>query len=95
MAYNMDYCLERYARIASAMGIKFTTIQEGAQKAVEFVRQLAADVKLPSFQSLGVRKEDFDELAQKSAMNGSNPDNPRPMGKDDYVQVLKTLWGYT
>lgn len=93
MAYNMDYCLERYARIASAMGLNYTTIEEGAGKAVAFVRQLASDVKLPSFQSLGVREEDFDELAQKSAMNGSNPDNPRPMKKDDYVRVLKTLWG--
>lgn len=93
MAYNMDYCLDCYARIASAMGIQYTSIEEGAQKTVEFVRHLASDVKLPSFQSLGVREGDFDELAQKSAMNGSSPDNPRPMKKDDYVQVLKTLWG--
>jgi alcohol dehydrogenase len=93
MAYNMEYCQERYARVASAMGIRYETIEEGARKAVETVQQLAHDVNLPSFRSLGVKEEDFEELARNSAINGSNKDNPRPMDKDDYLCVLKRLWG--
>ena len=92
MAYNMDYCWERYARIATAMGLTHEQPEEGAQKAVEAVRQLALDVELPSFRSLGVKQEDFEELAHKSAINGSNPDNPRPMQKEDYLCVLDRLW---
>ncbi len=92
MAYNMDYCRERYARIATVMGLSHEHPEEGAQKAVETVRQLALDVKLPSFRSLGVKQEDFEELAHNSAINGSNPDNPRPMQKEDYMTVLDTLW---
>lgn len=92
MAYNMNYCQERYARVASAMGIKYEDMKEGAQKAVKAVQQLALDVKLPSFRSLGVKEEDFEELAYNSAINGSNKDNPRPMDKEDYLQVLKSLW---
>ncbi len=92
MAYNMDYCRERYARIATVMGLSHEHPEEGAQKAVETVRQLALDVKLPSFRSLGVKQEDFEELAHNSAINGSNPDNPRPMQKEDYMTVLDRLW---
>lgn len=92
MAYNMDYCRERYARIATAMGLTCKDPEDGAQRAVEAVRQLARDVKLPSFRNLGVKQEDFEELAHKSAINGSNPDNPRPMQEEDYMSVLHTLW---
>ena len=92
MAYNMDYCRERYARIATAMGLTFDHPEEGAQKAVEAVRQLAVDVKLPRFRNLGVQQDDFEELAHNSAINGSNPDNPRPMQQEDYMTVLHRLW---
>jgi alcohol dehydrogenase class IV len=92
MAYNLDYCRQHYARIATAMGLTYGHPEEGAQQAVQAIRQLALDVKLPSFRNLGVKHEDFEELAHKSAINGSNPDNPRPMQKEDYMSVLNTLW---
>lgn len=93
MEYNRDYALERYARIARAMGLEFQSAAEGAQKAVERVKQLADEVGLPEFRSLGVKEEDLQELAENSARNGSNADNPRPMTADDYLQVLQTLMG--
>jgi alcohol dehydrogenase len=95
MKYNMEFCRERYARIATAMGIHENTIEEGARKAVQAVHQLARDVNLPSFQSLGVEEEDFEELARNSAINGSSKDNPRPMEKEDYLCVLQRLWDQT
>ena len=91
MEYNMDYCRERYARIALAMGISFDSTEAGACKAVEAVKQLAVDVNLPSFGSFGVNEADIEELAFKSFANGSNVDNPRPMTKDDYVTVFNKM----
>ena len=88
MEYNMDYCRERYARIALAMGISFDSTEDGARKSVEAVKQLAVDVKLPDFSSFGVKTEDIEELALKSFVNGSNVDNPRAMTKDDYVNLF-------
>ncbi len=92
MAYNVEYCQERYARVASAMGIKYESVKEGAGKAVEAVQQLASDVNLPGFRSLGAREKDFEELAHNAAINGSSKDNPRPMGEEEYLWVLKSLW---
>lgn len=92
MEYNMDYCKDRYARIAKAMGAEFETIDEGAKKAVEMVKQLTIDVKLPPFKSLGVSEKDFDILAEMSARNISTESNPRNMIKEDYINVLKKAY---
>lgn len=91
MRYNMSFCVERYARVAEAMGLRFTTDQEGAEKAVTRVEELAAEVGLPPFSSLGVREEDRERIAEFSAMNGSNASNPRPMKKEDYLALLKMM----
>ena len=93
MEYNMEYCKERYARIAGAMGLTYEDVDDGARQAVRAVQQLAADVQLPEFSSLGVQKDDMEELAVNSFKNGSNIDNPRPMAKDDYLSLFQHLIG--
>jgi alcohol dehydrogenase len=91
MEYNMEYCLDQYARIAAAMGIISDSSRAGARRAVDAVRKLTLDVKLPDFGSLGVITEDVDELAYNSSINGSNGSNPRPMSKDDYLAVIERM----
>lgn len=92
MKYNMDYCREKYALVAKAMGFNYKDEEEGCQIAVEEVAKLARDVELPPFRDLGAKKEDLEEIAIKSAKNGSNMDNPRPMEKDDYLKFLVGLF---
>jgi len=93
MEYNRDYAVDRYARIAGAMGLSYSDSEEGARMAVQRVKDLAREIQLPDFRSLGVREEDLQEIAEKSARNGSNKDNPRPMNTDDYLKVLGILYG--
>lgn len=92
MAYNMEYCKERYSRIARAMGAEFKTIDKGSKKAVDMVKQLTIEVNLPSFKSLGVAEKDFEPLAEMSAKNISTESNPRPMSKNDYLAVFKNAY---
>jgi alcohol dehydrogenase len=91
MEYNMEYCAEKYARIAAAMGIDCESTQKGARRAVEAVKDLAREAEIPDFGSLGVKPEDVDELAYNSSINGSNDSNPRPMSKEDYLTLLKNM----
>ncbi len=91
MAYNMEYCKERYARIAAAMGLSDENVDQAARQAVKAVEKLACDVHLPEFNSLGVQKNDLEELAVNSFKNGSNIDNPRPMTKEDYLNLFQLL----
>ncbi len=91
MEYNLPWCTDGYARIAEAMGIPFKEKAEGARAAVDEVKQMARDVGLPEFRSLGVAESDLEEIAGKSVMNGSNSSNPRPMKTEDYLNVLNVL----
>ena len=88
MEYNMDYCRDKYARVAQAMGFSFASAEEGAKMAVQAVKDLCRAVGLPSFRSQNVKEEDFDALAEMSAKNISTESNPRPMTKADYMNVL-------
>ena len=92
MEYNMPYCVEKYARIASAMGCGFVTAEAGARLAVERVKQLTKDVNLPSFATLKVDVKSFDQLAEMSEKNCSNGSNPRPMTKEDYLVILERAY---
>lgn len=92
MKLNMDHCRGKYARVARAMGYSFTDEEEGCSIAVEEVAKLAVDVQLPPFRELGAKEEDLEEIAEKSAKNGSNKNNPRPMKQDDYFFFLKELF---
>ena len=89
MEYNMDYCEKQYARIARAMGLVPDSGRDGAKAAVNAVKQLAKDVKLPSFLSLKVNPSDFAAIASVSVKNLSTASNPRPMTEKDYLEVLK------
>jgi alcohol dehydrogenase len=93
MEYNMDHCIERYARIGRAMGCKPDTGREGALAAVKAVRQLALDVQLPLFSGFNIDPADFPAIAAASARNISNASNPRPMSESDYLTVLQTMAG--
>jgi alcohol dehydrogenase len=93
MEYNLEYCKARYARIATAMGLSYDNVDAGARQAVKAVQKLAGDVDLPEFGALGVQEKDFEELALNSFKNGSNIDNPRPMTKEDYLNLFRVLSG--
>ena len=92
MEYNMEYSVEKYARIAKAMGLSFENERKGAEKAVDAVKKLAVDVKLPLFSSLNVNTDDFKKIAEMSAKNISTESNPRPMTKEDYLTVITNAY---
>jgi alcohol dehydrogenase len=91
MEYNLDYCRERYGRIARAMGLGAEGEGGGARAAVAEVRRLAALLKLPPFPDLGVPPGDYPAIAAASDRNGSNPSNPRPMGRENYLEILTIM----
>ena len=92
MEYNMDYCVDRYARVAGALGLSYDSDEDGAAKAVAYVKQLTKDVELPTFASLDPDPADFPALADMAYKNGSNDSNPRPMTAADYEALLKIVY---
>lgn len=91
MDYSKDYCIPKYARLAAAMGLEFSSAEEGASAAVEAVKKLSKDVGIPPFSSFEIPESRFREIAVKSFENLSNASNPRILTIDDYMVILKKL----
>jgi len=88
MEFSMEYCIERYAKIARIMGSEAKDDKQAAKDAVELVKKMVADVKLPTLKELGIQNPDIEKLSEMSEENGSTPSNPRPMNKQDYINVF-------
>ncbi|MCH9647109.1 MAG: iron-containing alcohol dehydrogenase [Deltaproteobacteria bacterium] len=52
---------------------------------------LVVELKVPTFSSLELDSEGYQEIAERAVTNGSNSSNPRPMGKRDYLEILRSL----
>jgi alcohol dehydrogenase class IV len=49
---------------------------------------MVADVELPTLKDLGIKNPDIERFAEQSEENGSTPDNPRPINKDEYAALF-------
>ena len=55
------------------------------------LKQFAEDLK-STLDELGVDKADFEKIAEMSVKNISTESNPRPMDKQDYLNVLNAAY---
>jgi alcohol dehydrogenase len=91
MDYTLSEAAARYADLAAAMQLKPDTLREAARAVVREVGRLSRAVGLPGLADLGVRREDFEEIAERSERNGSNPNHPKVMTAEDYRKILRRL----
>lgn len=93
MEYNADYTGEKYREIAKIFGV------EGAEKmspaeyrkaAVDAVRRLALDVKIPQkLSELNVKEADLGALTESAFADVCTPGNPRKATKEDILALYK------
>jgi lactaldehyde reductase len=94
MEFNMPECLEKYPRIAEAMGVDTTGMsrKEAAQAAVEAVKALAIKVGIPQHLSeLGITEADIPALAEQALSDVCTPGNPREVTPDDIITLYKKV----
>lgn len=91
MEYNYVACIEKYIRIAKALGENVDGLSErdAAYKAVEAVKKLNKDLAIPTLSEANVKEEDIQELAERSSVNVSVDSNPRRAGKDDFIKIFE------
>lgn len=92
MEYNMPECIDKYPRIAEAMGvdIKGMTPQEASQAAVDAVRALAIRVGIPQHLSdLGIKESDIPALAEQAIADVCTPGNPRECSLEDIKALYR------
>lgn len=94
MAFNADATGEKYKDIAKAMGVSGVdnmTQEEYRKAAVEAVRKLAIDVKIPVNLKDIVKREDIPFLAESAVADACAPGNPKEASYKDIVALYESL----
>ena len=95
LEYNRIYCMARLAAIAQAMGEKVDnlSVDEASKQAIEAVRRLIKDVKIPPLCETKFRMEDIDILAENALKDTATATNTvRPTLDDVKTIIAKTYY---
>ncbi len=91
MRYNLDYAVEKYARIAELLGAvePDQPASVKAALAVEQVKQLLRKVGIPEhLEPFGVRADTLDLIIKETMPSGSTKHNARPLSENDVRNIL-------
>ncbi|UCE20800.1 MAG: iron-containing alcohol dehydrogenase [Candidatus Aminicenantes bacterium] len=92
MEFNLPAAKSRYAEIARIAGIQEEETEAAARKLIRKIKDLSHSLSIPAFRDLGIEKDKFAEIAEKSFQNNSNPSNPREAGVADYMGILERAY---
>lgn len=92
MEYNAEVTGEKYKNIAEAMGIDTTGMSQDEYRkaAIDAVRQLSADVGIPSKLD-AIKEEDLDFLAESAFADACRPGNPKETSVEDLKELFRKI----
>lgn len=94
-AFNVPASPERYARIATILGIDGGGRREapGGAQAIHGLRVLCSDLGIPSrLRDIGVTEDQLDELAQRSFVSDDSCCNPRDTSEQDFRELFRAAF---
>ena len=82
---------QKFARIAQALGedTRGLSVWQAAEKAVEAVYRLSADLDIPSLHALGFREDEIPLLADIAFKDPQTVGNPRDLTPASYVSIYQ------
>ena len=92
MEYNLPAAERKYADIARMISIREPDDGAAASALIQELKALARRLGIPSLRETGVSRDHFDDIAQKSFENNSNPSNPRQVSRDGYFSILEKAY---
>ncbi len=93
--YNLIANVQKFADIAEFLGENTAGCSslEAADKAIEALFRLSADVSIPAHLSeLGVQEKDFGLMADNALKDGNAFSNPRKGNRDDIIEIFKAAY---
>lgn len=93
--YNLNSAPERFAHLAVLLGENTDglSVMEAAQKSIKAMRDLAADVGIPkTLKEMGVKREDFELMAENALLDGNAFSNPRKGSKEDIISLFEKAY---
>lgn len=94
MEFNMPYCLDKFPKVAEAMGVDISgmTKEEASQAACDAVKKLAVEVGIPQhLNELGITEKDIPALAEQALADVCTPGNPREVTLEDIIELYKKV----
>lgn len=95
LEYNRPYCMGRLATIAQAMGEKCDnlSVDQASRKAIDAVRRLTEDIKIPKLCTTKFSMDDIDILAKNALLDTATATNiVRPTLEDVKTILAKTYY---
>lgn len=95
MEYNMPSSIEKYKKIAEAMGcnVQGMNDNEAAVAAVKAVKELSLKIGIPQkLSEIGVKEEDLEQLAQSAYADVCTPGNPRDITVEDLLTLYRKAY---
>lgn len=98
MEYTWVAAPEKFAQIAQAMGenISGLSMMEAAQKAVEAVKKLCRDIRIPRLSDLGINREEYQKVIEQMAKDGLDSGtpqvNPRRPTEKEIVELFNLIY---
>ena len=92
MEFNKPVVTERLAKVAEAMGVDTTgmSTEEAADAAIAAVKQLSADVNIPTVCE-AITEEELDTLTKDAMADACFPGNPREATYDDVMGMFRKI----
>lgn len=93
--YNLIANPQKFADIAEFMGenIQGISVLEAADKAIDAIFRLSAELSIPAHLSeMGVKEADFELMADNALKDGNAFSNPRTGTQDDIITIFKAAY---
>jgi alcohol dehydrogenase len=90
--FNIPSCAHKLKKVARAMGVGVIDMsdEEGANAAIEAIKKLSKAVGIPSgLKELGVKEEDFEEMAKNALADVCTGGNPREVTIQDTIDIYR------
>ncbi|WP_298883588.1 iron-containing alcohol dehydrogenase [uncultured Polaribacter sp.] len=90
--FNLPACAHKLKKVARAMGISVLEMSDtqGANAAISAIKALSKSVGIPSgLRELGVKEEDFEEMAKNALADVCTGGNPREVTLKDTIAIYK------
>ena len=95
MEFSLSGDIPRYAHIARVLGATESDDQSAAQAGVAIVRDLAADLEVPTLRAWGVDETRFRQvtpaMARDALASGSPANNPRPATQAEVESLYQAV----
>jgi alcohol dehydrogenase class IV len=86
MEFNIEGSEEKFRRIARALQLK----EESGKAVVDYLFHLNSAIGIPHhLREIGVLEEHIEPLADLAVADFAHPNNPKPVGREDFRQLYQ------